>query len=392
MGAPRGHDILSNVTSFTFATAHRIVFGAGRAAELPALIGEFGTRPFVCTGAHPTRFSGLLTGVADLAWWSVGGEPALDDIRAGVEAARDHGADVLVGLGGGAVLDAAKLIAALAPNGGDLLDYLEVIGAGRPLAESPLPFVAVPTTAGTGSEVTSNGVVTSPEHGVKVSLRSPSMLARVALVDPELTLGCPPSVTASAGLDALTQCLEPYVSPFANPLTDGFCEQGLRRAGRSLRRAYAHGDDLDARTDMAVCALLGGLALANAKLGAVHGLAGVIGGLTGAPHGVCCAALLVPTSSVTIDALRADDAEHPALARYAAAGELLSGTAGIDALLHWLGETVRLLDVPPVGDLGVRPADHRRIAEQAAKASSTKGNPVALTVDQLMRALHAADQ
>mgnify|MGYP000364276201 CR=1 FL=1 len=370
MGAPRGHDILSNVTSFTFATAHRIVFGAGRAAELPALIGEFGTRPFVCTGADPTRFSGLLTGVADLAWWSVGGEPALDDIRAGVAAARDHGADVLVGLGGGAVLDAAKLIAALAPNGGDLLDYLEVIGAGRPLAESPLPFVAVPTTAGTGSEVTSNGVVTSPEHGVKVSLRSPSMLARVALVDPELTLGCPPSVTASAGLDALTQCLEPYVSPFANPLTDGFCEQGLRRAGRSLRRAYAHGDDLDARTDMAVCALLGGLALANAKLGAVHGLAGVIGGVTPAAHGAICGALLGP-----VLAMNRDHAPDPARAV-----EICDEIAQIldcapadapQALARWAREC----GLPGLDSQGLARADHAAVAQAALASSSMKGNP-----------------
>ena len=377
------------MTSFTFATAQRIAFGAGRSADLAAVVGEFGRRPFVCTGATSDRFAHLLDGL-DARTWPVAGEPSLDDIRAGVAAARAHDADVLVGLGGGAVLDAAKLIAALVPNDGDILDYLEVIGAGRPLANTPLPFIAVPTTAGTGSEVTSNGVVTSTEHGVKVSLRAPSMLARVALVDPELTLGCPPAVTASSGLDALTQCLEPYVSPFANPLTDGFCAEGLRRAGRSLRRAYAHGDDLEARTDMALCSLLGGLALANAKLGAVHGLAGVIGGLTGAPHGVSCATLLVPACAGTIAALRAEDASHPALARYAEAGGLLTGTAGIDVLLDWLGETVRLLGVPSITELGVRPPDYERIADQAARASSTKGNPIALSTEQLVAVLRAA--
>jgi len=378
------------VTSFTFATAHSIAFGPGRSAELAGVVAGLGRRPFVCTGADPTRFGRLLDDLPDARTWPVSGEPALDDIRSGVAAARAHRADVVVGLGGGAVLDAAKLIAALSPNSGDVLDYLEVIGAGRPLAELPLPFVAVPTTAGTGSEVTSNGVVTSPEHGVKVSLRAPSMLARVAIVDPELTIGCPPAVTASSGLDALTQCLEPYVSPFANPLTDGFCAEGLRCAGRSLRRAYEAGDDLEARTDMALCSVLGGLALANAKLGAVHGLAGVIGGLTGAPHGVCCATLLVPASSATIDALRAHDANHPALRRYAEAGELLSGTAGIEVLLDWLRDTVRLLRVPTISELGVRPDAFRQIAEQAAKASSTKGNPIALSVDQLIGVLGAA--
>lgn len=382
--------IVGTVTSFTFATAQRIVFGPGRAADLATVIGEFGRRPFVCTGADPGRFAHLLTGLDDVGTWAVAGEPTLDDVRAGVAAARAHGADVLIGLGGGAVLDSAKLIAALVPGDGDVLDHLEVIGAGRPLAATPLPFIAVPTTAGTGSEVTSNGVVTSPEHGVKVSLRSPAMLAKVALVDPELTVGCPPAVTASSGLDALTQCLEPYVSPFANPLTDGFCVEGLRRAGRSLRLAHAHGDDLDARTDMALCSLLGGLALANAKLGAVHGLAGVIGGLTGAPHGVCCATLLVPTSAATIAALTADDPAHPALRRYAEAGELLSGTRGIEPLLGWLRETVQQLGVPSIAELGVRPDAYGQIAEQAAKASSTKGNPVTLSVQQLRDVLTAA--
>lgn len=378
------------MTSFSFATATRIVFGAGSSADLPALLAGIGGRPFVCTGAHPDRFSAVLAGVSDPATWPVAGEPTVDDIRAGVAAAREHGADVVVGLGGGAVLDAAKLIAALVPNTGDVLDYLEVIGAGRPLAEQPLPFVAVPTTAGTGSEVTMNGVVTSTEHGVKVSMRSPSMLARLALIDPELTLGCPPAVTASSGLDALTQCLEPFVSPFANPLTDGFCVEGLQRAGRSLRRAYHDGADLAARTDMALCSLLGGLALANAKLGAVHGLAGVIGGLTGAPHGLTCATLLVPASAGTVAALRATDPDHPALARYARAGELLSGTAGVDALLDWLAETVRQLQVPGIAGLGITPEQYPAIAEQAAKASSTKGNPVALDVDQLVAILTEA--
>ncbi|HMR22386.1 MAG TPA: iron-containing alcohol dehydrogenase [Micropruina sp.] len=381
------------MTSFAFATAARIVFGAGCSAQLPGLVAGFGTRPFVCTGATPARFEALLDRLDGARTWPVAGEPTLDDIRAAVAAAREHGADVVVGLGGGAVLDAAKLIAALVPNDGDLLDYLEVIGRAQPLGAKPLPFLAVPTTAGTGSEVTMNGVVTSPEHGVKVSMRHPSMLARVALVDPELTLGCPPAVTASSGLDALTQCLEPYVSPFANPITDGFCAEGLRRAGRSLRRAYRDGDDLDARTDMALCSLLGGLALANAKLGAVHGLAGVIGGLTGAPHGLTCAVLLVESCRGTIEALRERAPDAPALARYAEAGALLSGTpglsgaAGVDALLDWLAETVRLLEVPTISQLGITPEQYPQICRQAAASSSMKGNPIVLDAAELQAIL-----
>ena len=381
------------MTSFAFATAARIVFGAGCSAQLPGLVAGLGSRPFVCTGATPARFGALLDGLDGARTWPVAGEPTLDDIRAAVAAAREHGADVVVGLGGGAVLDAAKLIAALVPNDGDLLDYLEVIGRAQPLGAKPLPFLAVPTTAGTGSEVTMNGVVTSPEHGVKVSMRHPSMLARVALVDPELTLGCPPAVTASSGLDALTQCLEPYVSPFANPITDGFCAEGLRRAGRSLRRAYRDGDDLDARTDMALCSLLGGLALANAKLGAVHGLAGVIGGLTGAPHGLTCAVLLVESCRGTIEALRERAPDAPALARYAEAGALLSGTpglsgaGGVDALLDWLAETVRLLEVPTISQLGITPEQYPQICRQAAASSSMKGNPIVLDAAELQAIL-----
>ncbi len=371
------------MTSFAFATATRIVFGPGCSEQLSGLVAGLGSRPFVCTGATPDRFGELLDGLDGARNWPVAGEPTLDVIRAAVLAAREHGADVVVGLGGGAVLDAAKLIAALVPNDGDILDYVEVIGAGRSMAHTPLPLVAVPTTAGTGSEVTMNGVVTSPEQGVKVSMRHPSMLAKVALVDPVLTLGCPPAVTASSGLDALTQCLEPYVSPFANPLTDGFCAEGLRRAGRSLRRAYSDGDDLDARTDMALCSLLGGLALANAKLGAVHGLAGVIGGLTGAPHGLTCAVLLVESCRGTIEALRQRAPEDPALRRYAEAGALLSGTAGVDALLDWLAETVRQLDVPTVSQLGITPEQYPQICRQAAASSSMKGNPIVLEAAEL---------
>lgn len=371
------------MTSFAFATATRIVFGPGCSAQLPDAVAGLGARPFVCTGATPDRFGARLEGLDGARSWPIAGEPTLDDVRAAAAAAREHGTDVIVGLGGGAVLDAAKLVAALVPNDGDVLDYVEVIGAGRSMGRAPLPFVAVPTTAGTGSEVTMNGVVTSPEHGVKVSMRHPSMLARLALVDPELTLSCPPAVTASSGLDALTHCLESFVSPLANPLTDGFAAEGLRRAGRSQRRAYTDGDDLDARTDMALCSLLGGLALANAKLGAVHGLAGVVGGLTGAPHGLTCATLLVECCRGTVAALRERAPEDPTLARYAEAGALLSGTAGVDALLDWLAETVRILQVPTIGRLGVTPEQYPQICKQAAASSSMKGNPIVLSAEEL---------
>ena len=388
------------MTSFTFATAGRIVFGVGTVAQLPQLVAGLGERPFVCTGGRPERHAAAIGSLPDAAVFAIPSEPTMELVREAAEAARAHRAGVVVGLGGGAALDAAKVVAALVANGGDPLDYAEVIGRGLPLTARSLPVIAVPTTSGTGSEVTANGVVTSTEHRVKVSLRSPSMLPAVALVDPELTLACPPAVTAHAGLDALVQCIEPYVSPFATPLTDGFCREGIARAGRGLRRAYADGSDLAARTDMSLCSLLSGLALANGKLGAAHGLAGPLGGFLGAPHGAITAAVMVPVSRANIDALSAEPGTIPEpvggsatswdpLARYAEVGELLTGERSAEAYLAWFAETVALLGVGGLASLGLGEADIPEIAEAASRASSTKGNPVRLpvaTFEQIVRA------
>jgi len=247
-----------------------------------------------------------------------------------------------------------------------------------------VPCVAVPTTAGTGAEVTANAVLAVPSHRVKASLRSPLMIPRVALVDPLLTVSCPPSVTAASGLDALTQCLEPFVSIQATPLTDGLAREGLRRAGTGLRAAYADGGDLAARADMALCSLLGGIALANAKLGAVHGLAGVIGGTADVPHGMACAALLAPVVEANVRMLRLDAAEPSAsgvLDRYAEAARLLTGhpAASIEDGLAWVRETLTLLNVPGLATFGLRVQDAGDIAAKALTSSSMKGNPVPLS-------------
>lgn len=370
------------MTSFSFATAGRITFGPGSADQLAAAVAGLGARPFVCTGSDPGRHAGLLAGLPGATTFAVRGEPTLDLVRAGAEAARGQGADVVVGVGGGAVLDAAKVVAALVTNGGDPLDYAEVIGAGAPLTVPSLPFVAVPTTAGTGSEVTANGVVTSLEHGVKVSLRSPSMLARVALVDPELTLGCPPDVTAHAGLDALVQCIEPFVSAFANPLVDGFCAEGIRRAASGLRRAYADGSDLAARTDVSLCALLSGLALANGKLGAAHGIAGPLGGHLGAPHGAITAAVMREVCAFNLAA-----GDQRTTARYAEVARLLTGEPDPAALLAWWDETTAALGVTGLAALGLAEEAIPHVAAAAAKASSTKGNPVPVGADDFVQIL-----
>ena len=366
---------------FEFGTAGRIIVGFGRAAELPDVVAGLGSRVLVCTGASPARHDRLLGGLrSPAAIFPVTGEPTVELARAGIAAAREHDADVVAAIGGGSVIDAAKAVAMLLGNGGDPLDYLEVVGSGRPITQPAAPCVAVPTTAGTGAEVTANAVLASPAHRVKASLRSPLMIPRVALVDPQLTVSCPQSVTAASGLDALTQCLEPFVSVRANPLTDGLAGEGLRRAAAGLRAAYADGTDLAARSDMAVCSLLGGIALANAKLGAVHGLAGVIGGTADVPHGVVCAALLAPVMQANVRALRSALPGHPALDRYAEAARLLTGnpSASIDDGLTWIRETITLLGIPRLATFGLRPQDADDIAAQAARSSSMRGNPVSL--------------
>ncbi|MBV9854910.1 MAG: iron-containing alcohol dehydrogenase [Streptosporangiaceae bacterium] len=372
--------------SFEFATAGRIIAGAGRAAELPAVMAGLGSRALVFTGASLARHDSLLGALPlPAAVFTVAGEPTIEVARAGAAAAREHRADVVAAIGGGSVIDTAKAVAMLLGNGGDPLDYLEVIGSGREITRPAAPCVAVPTTAGTGAEVTANAVLASPEHGIKASLRSPLMIPRVALVDPEMTVSCPPPVTAASGLDALTQCLEPFVSVRANPVTDGLAREGLRRAAAGLRAAHADGGDLAARADMAMCSLLGGIALANAKLGAVHGLAGVIGGTAHVPHGMACAALLAPVVEANVRALRSGPQGGPALDRYAEAARLLTGkpAASIADGLAWIRETSTLLGVPRLATFGVQPGHAGDIAAKAARSSSMRGNPVSLSHDEL---------
>jgi alcohol dehydrogenase class IV len=375
-----------SANAFEFATAQRIIVGAGRSAELPGVLAGLGSRVLVCTGEDPARHGELLAGLGmPSAVFPVAGEPAVELARAAIAAAREHGADVVAAIGGGSVIDTGKAVAMLLGNGGDPLDYLEVVGAGQKITQPAAPFVAVPTTAGTGAEVTANAVLAAPAHQVKASLRSPLMIPRVALVDPVLTVSCPPNVTAASGLDALTQCLEPYVSVRANPLTDGLAREGLRRAAGGLRAAYADGGNLEARADMAICSLLGGLALANAKLGAVHGLAGVVGGTADVPHGVACAALLAPVIEANVRALRDGSAGHQVLDRYTETSRLLTGNAGasVEDGIAWIRETLALLRIPGLGTFGIGPKHADDVAAKAARSSSMQGNPVTLSTADL---------
>jgi alcohol dehydrogenase class IV len=381
---------------FEFATATRIVFGQGAIKEAAPIAASFGRRALIVVGSTSDQATTLINqlgaqGVAAMTF-SVAGEPSIETVQAGMQVAREHNCDVVIGLGGGSAIDTGKAIAALMTNPGDPLGYLEVIGRGLPLKQLPLPYLAIPTTAGTGSEVTRNAVLASHEHHVKVSLRSPLMLPRVAIIDPELTYSLPPAITASTGLDALTQLIEPYTCNAPNPLVDAICCDGMQRAARSLKRAYQDGSDVAAREDMSIAALFGGLALANARLGAVHGFAGPFGGLFPVPHGMICARLLPFVVEANVRALQTRNPQSPILQRYAEVAQLLTGrsTAGASDAIGWLHQLCADLNVAPLSQFGFTPHDIPLVVAQAQKASSMKGNPIALTEEELQRILTEA--
>ena len=382
--------------SFEFATANRIIFGTGKLNGLGDQLKERAKRLLLVTG----RSSDAIPRVREILSaqgipfdeFALHGEPTVDTASKGVKLALEHGADMVIGLGGGSVLDAGKAIAALATNPYDIFDYLEVVGKGQALTNAPLMYIAIPTTAGTGTEVTRNAVLESPAHGVKVSLRSPLMLPSIALVDPELTYSLPPAITASTGLDALTQLIEPFVSVRANPMTDAICREGIRHAARSLRRAYKHGSDQEAREGMSLASLFGGMALANSALGAVHGFAGPLGGMLHAPHGAICAKLLPLVMDANLKAMNSREPNHPALTRYAEVAQILTGDKNATASdgVKWVSDLVRNLNIPTLSVYGMTSELFSDAVQKTMKASSTKGNPIVLTEDELREILEKA--
>ena len=378
---------------FEFATAQRIIFGSGTIEEVAPLAAGMGKCAFIVTEYIIERAKPLLEqlnkhGIKCITF-NVPGEPTTTIVKAGVKDARQAKSDLVIGIGGGSVLDTGKAIAAMLTNSGELDDYLEVVGLGKPLIHRPVPYIAIPTTAGTGAEVTRNAVLGVPEHQVKVSMRSPLMLPRVAVVDPELTHSMPPSITATTGLDALTQLMEAYVSNKANPLTDGLCREGLTRAARSLRQVYENGYNATAREDMSLASLFGGLALANAKLGAVHGFAGPLGGMLCAPHGAICARLLPYVMQANVQALQKRAADSPALARYEEVAQLLTGRVTARAVdgVAWVQDLCTALEVPPLAKYGLKEQDFPTAVAKSQKSSSMKGNPITLTDTELMEIL-----
>jgi len=377
---------------FEYATATRILFGPGTCAEVPALVAAFGQRALFVTDSQE-RCAGLLNDLKvrglSVFVFNVNIESNVECVLMATRIAKEFDCQVVIGFGGGSTLDTGKATAALMTNPGNLLDYLEVIGAGRSLENPSTPYIAIPTTAGTGSEVTRNAVLAVPEKRIKVSLRSPYMLPKIAVVDPELTYSLPPSITASTGMDALTQLIEPFVCNSPAPLTDPLCRDGIARAARSLRMAFEDALDANARQDMALVSLFGGIALANARLGAVHGMANPIGGMSHAPHGAVCARLLPLVMETNLHALRTRQPDSPFIARFVELACLLTGdeNSSADAGILWIRELCQALDIRPLKEYGLNPEDFPAIVEQSQRASSMKGNPVALTEIELMTIL-----
>ncbi len=373
--------------SFSILQPPRILFGRGTAAQALPLARGFGPRGLVVHGASPGRIAHLLpAGESAILLLAATGEPTLPGLETALAEARAHAPDWVLAIGGGSALDMGKALAALIPAPGAPMDHLEGVGRALPLTAAPLPFVAVPTTAGTGAEATKNAVIGLPGHGRKVSLRDDRMIARVAIVDPALTDGCPKAVTLASGLDAVTQVIEPWLSCKATPYTDAIARPAIAPGLSALVRLM-QGEDPEARDALAFTSLSGGLALANGGLGAVHGLAGVIGGLTGAAHGAICGALLGPVLAMNLRLT-----EGAARARVAEVCALIAGVLGGTAeeaparLALW----AQAQGLPGLAAQGLRVADHAAVAGASLQASSMKGNPVQPSVADLIGVLEAA--
>ena len=370
--------------NFSFATASQVIFGLNSSEKLSQLlVGRH--RVLMVSGKNSKKSEKLAQHFVkgtEVTFFQVEHEPTTTVVNEGAKLARQKQCDAVVGLGGGSVIDAAKAIAAMATNPGDLSDYLEVIGAGKPLTKQPLFCIALPTTAGTGAEVTKNSVIKSLEQNVKVSLRSDAMYPDIALVDPGLTYSMPPALTASTGVDALTHLLETFVSNQANPFIDMICREGLTRVSRSLLTAYNNGNNEQARTDMSLAGMLGGMALANVKLGAVHGFAGPMGGMYPIPHGTVCASLVSAVIETNIEALKENGKD---LSKFTELARILTGSEGAvaeDAIV-WTENLVRELKIPSLSEYGLSEADFPVLVQKAKAASSMKGNPVVLNDAQL---------
>jgi alcohol dehydrogenase class IV len=381
--------------NFEFATTGRILFGAGTSRQLPTLAKSLGDTALLVMGRSGRGQESLAAGLAEAGVrafsFHVDGEPTTALVDEAKDLAVDQRCDHVIAVGGGSAIDMGKAVAGMISNPGRVMDYLEVVGAGRPILRPAASWIAVPTTAGTGAEATRNAVLGVPERRIKVSLRSHHLLATVAVIDPELTVSLPAAITAYTGMDALTQLIEPFVSPAANPLTDGICREGLMLAARSLVAVCRDGSNLAARTDLSAVALLSGIALANAKLGAVHGFASVLGGITTHPHGAICARLLPFVIEANLRAIALRPVPR-AIERYTEIAWRLTGNPAATAEdgLNWVRGVCAELAIPPLRASGLTHSDLAEIIPAAQRASSMQGNSVKLTPDELADILEGA--
>ena len=376
---------------FSFQTATNIIFKSYATKNLKDTIKPYGKRILLVLGKNMKRHQEIIDQLLTMYTvdlFQVPYEPTLTLVLEGVKKAKVCKCDVVLAIGGGSVIDTAKAISALTVQEGDVLDYLEIVGKGKPLMHKPIPFIAVPTTSGTGAEVTKNAVILVEEKHLKVSLRSDMMLPTLAIIDPSLTLSLPKEMTAYTGMDAITQIIEPYVSLFANPLTDSLIEKALPYSA-SLIKAYQHGNSLKAKEEMAYLSLIGGLSLANAKLGAVHGFAGVLGGMFKLPHGLLCAQLLPSVTKENIKALESHDINHPTLKKYTVIAQKMMSNMEVnyqDLGLH-LENMLTELNIPRKNKHRLSFEMINNIIEIAKSSSSMKGNPIDLEDEVLKRIL-----
>jgi alcohol dehydrogenase class IV len=384
---------------FEFNTAGKIIFGAGQLSRLAELGPPFGSVAVIIHAGDEDdldllRIKRILEGKQiKLTFIRQRGEPKVQDVDAMVEKARRVDCDWVIGVGGGSAMDAAKAVAGLLGHGGNALDYAEVVGKGQKLTKPAAPWIAIPTTAGTGAEVTRNAVLTADNF--KVSMRSEHLLARLAIVDPELGKGIPKTVIAASGMDALCQLIESYTSTGANPITDDLALHGIEAAAGALLSLYRIPGNLMLREPMFLAALLSGITLTNAGLGAVHGFAAPLGAHFPIPHGVICAALLPAVVAANVAALREQNNGQETLARYAAIGKIitrdsaLTVDAAIDILLSSLRCLLRDLHIPPLSKFNVQEPDIPDLIYLARHSSSMKYNPVKLSDEALAGILRA---
>jgi len=376
-----------------FSTVKRIVFGVGRISFLREIISNYGKRVLIIKGKKfpdPGTLFAICEN-ANVEWncFNVEKEPNIETINRAVELGREKESDFVIGFGGGSVIDTGKAASAMLNNQGSVLDYLEVVGKGKPLKSPSKPYIAIPTTAGTGSEVTRNAVISVPEKKVKVSMRNAYLLPDVAIVDPEFTYGVPKTITSVTGMDAFTQVIEPYVSRYSNPMVDMFCRNAIPKGASYLLRVWVDGDDYEARQNISWVSLMGGLALANAKLGAVHGFAGPIGGMFNVPHGAICAALLSSVMLVNAEILsnRGDDFEK--LSRFEDIARWVTGVenATIEEGVEWIASLCKKMEIPRLSELGIKKIDFPAIIQKSKNSSSMKGNPIQLTEQEMAKVL-----